>query len=182
MMRRTSVALALSFVALGCDEGAPASPTFQSLGLTDATVLPPEAGSEAGPVCPPDIDASFGSIYGQMLSTSSCGSGSSSCHSTAGASFSNLLDYSLDAGAVYAELLGQDGGGHRATNVAGDASVLRVVPFEAGASMLYIKLTLTTKTDPSYGAGMPLTAPGQVCPAVLDAVKTWIDNGAAPPP
>jgi hypothetical protein len=132
-------------------------------------------------VCPPDIDASFGSIYAQMLSTASCGSTLNSCHSTIGASgkgTGNLLDYSLDAGAVYAELLGPDGGGELAANISGDTKVLRVVPFDAGASLLYIKLTLTTLTDPHYGAGMPRTAPGSVCPATLEAVQDWINAGA----
>jgi hypothetical protein len=105
------------------------------------------------------------------------------CHSTSGASATtgagNLLDFTLDASAVYHELLGADGGGQRATNVNGTAKVLRVVPGDAGASMLYIKLTLLTNNDPHYGAGMPLGAAGSVCPAAVDAIKTWIDKGAA---
>jgi hypothetical protein len=134
-------------------------------------------------VCPPGIEASFTSILTKVLATPSCGTNiAGNCHSTSGASAAgagNMLDYSLDAGAVYAELLG-DGGGHLSTNLAGSAgSIPRVAPFDAGASMLYIKLTLTTRADPRYGAGMPLTAPGSVCPATLDAVKTWIDQGAA---
>jgi hypothetical protein len=78
---------------------------------------------------------------------------------------------------VYVELLG-DGGGARAHNIAGDTPVLRVVPFDAGASMLYIKLT-TTATMGHYGAGMPLTAPGSVCPATVAAVAAWINGGAS---
>jgi hypothetical protein len=90
----------------------------------------------------------------------------------------NLLDYSLDASAVYAELLG-DGGGHPSTNLSGDGGrIPRVAPFDSDASMLYIKLTLTTHDNPYYGAGMPLPTPGSVCPATLEAVKTWIDQGA----
>jgi hypothetical protein len=134
-------------------------------------------------VCAPGIEPTFTSILAKVLATSSCGTNiTDNCHSTSGSSPSgtgNLLDYSLDAGAVYAELLG-DGGGHPSTNIAGNAGPIpRVAPFDAGASMLYLKLTLTTRTDPRYGSGMPLTAPGSVCPATLDAVKAWIDQGAA---
>jgi hypothetical protein len=141
---------------------------------------------DAGPVyivCPDGMDASFGSIYNKMLSTAvaSCGALGFGCHSTfASKQTGSLLDFSLDASAVYAELLGPDGGGAPSTNIAGDAggTVLRVVPGDADASMLYIKLTLTTG-DPRYGAGMPLYTPGSVCPAALDAVRAWIDKGAS---
>jgi hypothetical protein len=173
------VALALALATAGCDAGSPAVPTAgpaaeASVGL--------DAAGDAGPsyaVCPPGMDASFGSIYTQMLSTASCGSQNpTSCHSTNGSlTTGSLLDYSLDAGAVYAELLG-DGGGARATNIDHpDVHVLRVVPFDASASMLYIKLTIGS-SDPSYGAGMPLTAPGSVCPEARAAVEAWINAGA----
>ncbi|HEX3346189.1 MAG TPA: hypothetical protein VHS09_16510, partial [Polyangiaceae bacterium] len=127
---RAAAALSLLVLASGCDTGTPASPSFASSAATG------EGGvAEAGfAVCPPDIDASFGSIYTQMLSTASCGSTLSACHSTVGASNAgtgNGLDYSLDASAVYAELLG-DGGGVPAFNIAGTDKVLRVVPFDAG--------------------------------------------------
>jgi hypothetical protein len=117
-----------------------------------------------------------------MLATASCGTNVvDGCHSHTGAPMTgNLLDFTLDAGDVYVELLGPDAGGRHAVNIAGDAGgqVLRVVPGDAGASMLYIKLTLTGN-DPRYGRGMPWTAPGSVCPAAVDAVKSWIDQGAA---
>ena len=191
-----ALAMALALLSGGCDNGSPAGPAFEGegtsggsaateagggggtivddAGATDATAV------EAAPafaVCPPGLDASFTSLLTQMLATSSCGAGTpNNCHSTSGASgitgTGNLLDFSLDASAVYAELQ------KRATNIAGDASVLRVAPGDASASMLYIKLTLKTSADPTYGAGMPLTDPGSVCPATLDAIKTWIDQGA----
>lgn len=169
-------------VALGsaCDDGSPAGPAF--------------VGGEAGPayaVCPTGMDASFGSIYSEMLSVGSsqidgqqsCGANiSGNCHSTSGSSAStgtgNLLDFSLPAREVYDELLRADGGLVTSANLAGDTKVARVVPFDAGASMLYIKLTLTTSADPMYGSGMPLTAPGSVCPAAVEVVKQWIDQGA----
>ena len=181
-MRVGAATLALTFLGSGCDAGSPASPTFES------TLGTAEAGGPAGfAVCPPGLDASFGSIYTQVLSASSCGSTLDSCHSTKGSSpagTGNGLDYSLGQDAVYVELLG-DGGGAPAHNIAGDTPVLRVVPFDAGASMLYIKLT-TTATMGHYGAGMPLTSPGSVCPATIEAVSAWIAAGASldggPPP
>jgi hypothetical protein len=194
------LAMASGVAASACDEGSPASPQYQggdaggpsSSGGGDAgddagMDSGADADVEAGPVyavCP-DMDASFGSIYTQMLSTGSCGTHvKNNCHSTSGASgvtgTGNLLDLSLDASAVYAELLGPDGGGQPSTNIQGDrdAGILRVVPFDAGASMLYVKLTLKTNADPTYGSGMPRPTPGSVCPQVLDAVKAWIDQGA----
>jgi hypothetical protein len=172
--------LALLASGPACDQqGSPASPSFEP--------------GEAGPgyvVCPSDIDASFGSIYAELLSAGSsqldgqqsCGANvSGNCHSSTGASSAgtgNLLDFSRPARGVYAEFLHADGGLVNSTNLAGDAKVPRVVPFDAGASMLYVKLTLTTTADPTYGSGMPLTAPGSVCPATLEAVKQWIDQGA----
>jgi hypothetical protein len=182
-----AVAFAAACASLGCDEGSPASPTFEAPSPM-GTSTPLDAGAaDAGDgavtyaVCPPDMDASFGSIFSQMLSTQSCGTNvSQGCHSSSGPTATgNLLDYTLDASAVYAELLG-DGGGQPAENLSGSAKMHRVVPFDAGASMLYTKLTLKTLSDPQYGAGMPYTAPGSVCPAALDAVKIWIDHGAKP--
>lgn len=188
----------------GCNTGSPASPGVDAStsdggveaseaaapdgdadGATDASEDGGEsdADAEAGyAVCPEGLDATFGSIYGEMLSpeAGTCGATGFGCHSTSGArSSGNRLDFSLDAAAVYAELLG-DGGGYPSTNVAGDAGgiVLRVAPGDAGASMLYIKLTLTG-SDPRYGAGMPLFTPGSICPPALEAVKQWIDTGAA---
>ncbi len=181
-MRRQALVLALVPATLACGAGSPASPTFESpTGVVDAAQNDAQVGFA---VCPDGMDASFGSIYRQMLSTSSCGANSSSCHSAVGASPSgvgNLLDFSMDAGGVYSELLGPDGGGLRSTNLDHpNVSVLRVAPGDAGASMLAIKITTTSTNDPQYGAGMPLTAPGSVCPAAVDAVKGWINAGAAP--
>jgi hypothetical protein len=173
--------LAAALAMWGCSQGSPASP---GVALAAAGGDASSGGAEAGSVvCPPGIDPSFASILTKVLATPSCGTNiDGNCHSTSGASATgtgNLLDYSLDAGVVYAELLG-DGGGHPSTNLSGNAGPIpRVVPFDAGASMLYIKLTLTARADPRYGSGMPLTAPGSACPATLDAVKAWIDKGAA---
>ena len=92
-----------------------------------------------------------------------------------------MLDFSLDAGAVYAELLSPDGGLHRSTNLDyPTVDIPRVVPGDAGASMLYVKLTLTSANQAPYGAGMPQNDPGSVCPATLAAVAAWINGGASP--
>jgi hypothetical protein len=146
---------------------------------SDATSPPPHYA-----VCPDAMAPTFPSIFGVMLSTSSCGVGDRyDCHSSTGAlpkaegGTGSLLDFSPDAATVYAELLG-DGGGYPATNVDGDAGgvVLRVAPGDASASLLYIKLTLPTQSDPRYGLAMPPA--GLVCPTALDAIKVWIDEGA----
>ncbi len=172
---RAVLAAACVIGACGCDTGSPAAPGFEG-------GLAADAGNYV--VCPPDMDASFGSIYAQMLvPNATCGSTTQyNCHSASGAGpkgTGNLLDFSVDAAAVYEQLLG-DGGGYPSTNLSGSAHVLRVVPGDASASFFYIKLMLTTAADKQYGAGMPLTAPGSVCPAALDAVKAWIDKGASP--
>lgn len=188
---------------VACNDGSPASPRVdaslsdaeieasptdspgeENEGTTDAGEDGDAGDAEAGyAVCPEALDATFGSIYGSILSPEggSCGAVGFGCHSTIAAQENkSQLDFSLDAAAVYAELLG-DGGGYPASNIAGDAGhvVLRVAPFDAGASMLYIKLTLTGN-DPRYGAGMPLYTPGSICPPALEAIKQWIDTGAAP--
>lgn len=171
---------ALSSAALGCGgDGLPASPAsttgeVSEAGPTVDASVPVDA-SEEYAVCPPGLDASFPDLLQRVFATASCGTNNpNSCHSKTGATAAgDLLDFTGDAGAVYAALVGR-----KATNISGDTAVLRVAPFDAGASMLYIKLSLKTLTDPHYGAGMPLTAPGSVCPEALDAVKTWINEGA----
>ena len=150
--------------------------------LAEASVGGDAATPETGPnytVCATGVEPKFSSLLAKVLATPSCGTNrTNNCHSTAGSMFSSLLAFDVDAGAVYTELLG-DGGGYPSTNAAGKGHPPRVVPGDAGASMLYIKLTLKTCTDPNYGCGMPYINPGSVCPAVLDAVKGWIDQGAA---
>jgi hypothetical protein len=156
-----ALATALSLAALGCGSGG--TPSTE----------PSDAGSYA--VCPPGLDASFDDLLTRVMATTSCGTNNpNSCHSSTGSiAAGNLLDFTAEAGTVYADLVGKP-----ATNISGDVKLLRVAPFDAGGSMLYVKLTLTTLSDPHYGAGMPLTAPGSVCPEALDAFKTWIDTGA----
>src|SRR5580704_450609 len=114
-MRALALTLILA-LGSGCTEGSPASPSFESSqGALDSSVASDATEEPAYLVCPTDIDASFGSIYTQVLSTqASCGtSNPSNCHSTRGAGplgAGNLLDFSVDAGAVFAQLLRSDGG------------------------------------------------------------------------
>jgi hypothetical protein len=181
-------ALALASCAAACDVGEPAAPAFVAGAVGDAGApAAPDAtvtdGGASYAICPPDIDASFGSLVTTMFVTTGCGTNkTNNCHSASGASVrgtGNGLDFTVDAAAIYAQLLG-DGGGAPSTNLSGSAHVLRVVPGDASASMLYIKLQLTSAADPLYGAGMPLDTPGSVCPEALDAVRDWINGGAAP--
>jgi hypothetical protein len=109
------------------------------------------------------------------LSTS-CGTGGNACHSSAGSTDSGELDLADDP---YADLLGRDGTGEPASNIAGRARNLkRVVPGDPDHSLLVIKLQTKRSDDPDYGSGMPLPSPGSVCPATLAAIRAWIANGA----
>jgi hypothetical protein len=185
-MKRASLLLFLVAFVPACDEGSPASPTYEGT----------EAGQqeEAGyAVCPSGMTATFDSIYSLMLSTGStqldgqqsCGANvQNSCHSTSGSGLNgndSLMDFSLDASAVYAELLKPSTNIGDPNNPGADFHPLRVAPYDAGASMLYIKITLDTSSSPLYGSGMPYTAPGSVCPAAAAAVEDWINQGAPGP-
>jgi hypothetical protein len=183
MSRALALPLLLALVP-ACDEGSPASPSFQ--------------GGEAGvayAVCPTGMEPTFDSIYALMLSAGStqidgqqgCGANVPlNCHSTSGSSTSmgtgNQLDFSLEESCVYAELLKPSTNLGDPGNPAAGFHPLRVAPNDAGASMLYIKITLDASADPNYGSGMPFTAPGSVCPQAVEAVREWIDLGAAGPP
>ncbi len=165
-----------------CDEGSPASPTYEVA----------EASSYA--VCPTGMQPTFDSIYTLMLSAGStqldgqqsCGANvANNCHSTSGSSVMGngcLLDFSLDESLVYAELLKPSTNIGDTSNPTAGFHPLRVAPGDAGASMLYVKITLDTSSDPNYGSGMPYTDPGSVCPEAVAAVREWIDQGAPGPP
>jgi hypothetical protein len=190
------VALLFSFAAIGCggssgSAAAGSMPDATASDSSDGAPTEPDGGldGEAADaedasyaICPP-ILPSFSSILAQMLSTSGCGTNRpNNCHSASGASRTgtgNLLDFTADAAAVYAELLGPNGTGQWARNLQGTAHVQEVVPGDASASFLYVKLQLPALNDPQYGECMPPTSPGSVCPAAVDAVKQWIEQGAA---
>ncbi|MFI5306014.1 MAG: hypothetical protein ACHQ53_01600 [Polyangiales bacterium] len=127
-------------------------------------------------VCPSGLEPTFDSIRTSLLSVS-CGTDGTACHSSAGFMDSGELNLADDP---YTNLLGADGMGARASNIAGKARNLkRVVPGDPDHSFLVIKLQTKSSADPDYGSGMPFTAPGSVCPATLDAIRTWITNNAS---
>ena len=178
-------ALAVVALVAACSQrGDPASPVPPEGGpFADVTVEDPDAGDGGdGPAftfCPDSIDASFGSILDNLFAAPNppveC---IDICHTKDGAMKNGHLSFEDEAGAVYAELLG-DGGGVQAANLMGSAKILRVAPFDPDASLLYIKLTLHTASDPLYGSGMPQSTPGSVCPTAVQAVHDWIASGAA---
>jgi hypothetical protein len=184
---------AAALVAVACavgacsSEGSPASPSFQGGPVLDAS-------SDASyVVCPPGLDASFSDLLNRVMSTqASCGTAMPyNCHSPTGATpsgvgnFLNLaladsgVEGGLDPAAIYAELVNHTSTNYLCTDPKSVCqSILRVAPGDAGASLLYIKFTLKTNSNPHYGEGMPLSQPGSICPEALDAFKTWIDQGA----
>jgi hypothetical protein len=180
----TSVAVA----ACGCsEEGSIASPQWQGEAIADATV------GVNYTVCADGVQPTFDSLLTKVFSTGSCGTNRiNACHSTSGArTTGNELDFTLDASSVYGELVGPDGSLIPSKNInvcpiqgPCPSDPARVVPGDADASMLYVKLTLSAcgpdagGSDPRYGCGMPLTNPASVCPPVLDAVRSWINSGA----
>src|SRR5688500_16527807 len=95
--------------------------------------------------CEQSVEPRFVSIERQLLHRS-CGTAGGSCHSTAGAEYSGMLD--LEHGA-YANLLGDSGSGAPAANIEGTTQgLLRVKPGDPDASFLMIKMTLATRRDP----------------------------------
>ncbi len=166
------MALAVCALAAGCSQrsdSADNADTADDAGDGDG-------GGAVYTICPVSIDASYGSIANNLFQSVGC---VNVCHITAGVAQNGDLDFTLDAAAIYVELLGPDGGGAPASNMTGKAHLLRVAPFDPDASLLYIKLNLHGSINPLYGSGMPFNAPGTVCPAAVDAVGTWIARGAA---
>ena len=153
----------------GCDQGTNASPTFAV----------PEGGTNDNGLCP-KVEPNFDSIANDLLASNTCGATRGGhCHSAGGAENSGGLDFSVSTDVMYAELVGDGGSLAHANNSDGDDHTLfRVVPGDAGASFLYLKLVTQSGTDPHYGSGMPFDCPGQLRPADIEAVKTWIDDGA----
>jgi hypothetical protein len=189
---------AAALVALVCaagacsSQGSPASPSFQGAPVVDASVVSTDGGDAGYFVCPPGLDASFSDLLYRVMSTQeSCGTSMVyNCHSPTGATptgSDNLLNFALvdsgvegglDAATIYAELVNHTSRNSQCTDPPSVCqSILRVAPGDAGASLLYIKLTLKAASL-HYGGGMPVTAPGSICPEALDAFKSWIDQGA----
>jgi len=126
-------------------------------------------------VCPAGLEPTFDSISTKIFGMS-CGTSTSGCHSRKGALNSGGLNLADDP---YTALLGSDGKGAPAANIAGtEKGLVRVVPGDADNSFLVIKLGTRSSQDPKYGSGMPFTDPGSVCPDTLATIRTWIANGA----
>lgn len=157
--------------------GAGCGPAVISGGGQDGGVDggPADGGADAGSsaVCAAGVQPTFASLDAKVFKVS-CGTAGAGCHSTAGAVFSGGLDLQGDA---WAGLVGD--GGVPANNIAGAARGLwRVKPGVAAQSFLYLKLVTTRPDDALYGSGMPFGSPGSVCPDTLQAVASWIDQGA----
>jgi hypothetical protein len=103
----------------------------------------------------------------------SCGTATSSCHSSAATG--SALDLSGDVYAALVNVAAQD---FAATARPDGGPLLRVVPGDPQNSFLAIKLRLTTNRDPAYGSGMPPDHPGGVCQPAQAAVAQWIQEGA----
>jgi hypothetical protein len=179
MTTLVAIAIAASLVMAACAGTATTNDAGCSAAHGCDAAVACDGASCASPfaVCPTELESTFASIRSKILDVS-CGTAGSSCHSTQGGNDSGGLVLSLDP---YAALLGPDGAGARASNISGSVRDLRrVVPGEPAASFLMIKLSTTVLNDPRYGAGMPRTAPGSVCPETLAAISDWITAGAKP--
>ena len=130
---------------------------------------------DAVALCPSPVEPSFASLRSQVLGVS-CGASGAACHSSGGAVDSGGLDLSTDP---YSALLGSDGSGAPAANIAGSVTGLkRVIAGDPEHSFLVIKLSTKTGSDPRYGSGMPFGSPGALCAADLDQIRAWIQAGA----
>lgn len=128
-------------------------------------------------VCPDDLQPTFTDIRDRVL-LQSCGTGGSGCHSAEGSVYSGGLDLESSA---YLGLLGPEGEGAAAQNIEGTVSGLfRVRPFDLELSLLVHKLSTTNESGGPYGRGMPRPTPGSICPESLQAIRTWIEEGALP--
>jgi hypothetical protein len=161
----------------------------------------PDTGTDAGfKVCPPGIQPTFTSINANVLQKVCI-----FCHKAnytdpsgkvfAGGAGGMILTLPVDAGAGDGGDAGDNDGGDAAAPAVGPYAALvnahannfagtdkatytvRVAPGDPAHSFLPKKLSIKG-SDPLYGSGMPLTAPGSVCPETLDAITTWIQNGA----
>lgn len=142
----------------------------------DAGAMHEDSGAASFVVCPQSLEPTYPSID-RLVFKRSCGTEGTTCHSSEGAIYSGGLDLESDA---WAQLLGPAGTGEPANNIEGSAGdLLRVLPGDAAASFLLIKLQTIVPNDPEYGSGMPFGAPGSVCPEAVRAVSQWINAGAS---
>lgn len=168
-------AISVATIAAGCGTSgsAPSCKVLSDCGASDDCL---NGACVPYAVCPANIEATFSSIQAGVFATS-CGTSGSTCHSASGGINSGGLDLATDP---YSALLGPDGQGAPAGNIAGSENNLRrVVPGDPSTSLLVIKLMMKLN-DPRYGHGMPFPTPGSVCPPTLTAIGSWIQNGAKP--
>ena len=121
--------------------------------------------STSGPICPSSIQPTLSSID-RLLFKVTC----TACHTPPVPQ--GLLDLSGDAYAALVDVPAQNVGASTPP-----LGLLRVKPGDPDNSLLWRKL-VTAGVSPLYGSGMPQNAPGTVCQAATDAVRTWIANGA----
>jgi mono/diheme cytochrome c family protein len=96
-----------------------------------------------------------------------------------GESFGKLDLSSVDAG--YANLVNVTARGGDCADIDGAATPVRVVPGNASASLLYMKVNGYT-TPPPCGSAMPKSGeiPDGGQATVVQQIQTWIDQGANP--
>lgn len=160
-------------VATGCGS-AGAAPSCKAAADCSASEECVSAACVPYAVCPANLEPTFESIQPRVLATS-CGTSGAGCHSTSGSVDSGGLNLADDP---YSGLLGADGQGAPAANIAGtETGLRRVVPQDPDHSFLVIKLLMKVN-DPRYGHGMPFPSPGSVCEETLGAIRSWIGSGA----
>lgn len=167
-------AAAIAALLVACDTAS--HPTPRDGGVASDGAAPP-CDPASFVVCPCSVRPTFTSLRSEIFQAS-CGTNRpGSCHSVDGALNSGGLDFATDA---HAALLGTNGQGATAENIAGSARPLvRVKPGDADHSFLTIKLSTKTATDARYGSGMPFGTSGSICPTALAAIRAWIAAGAA---
>src|SRR5205814_7324066 len=99
----------------GAHTGSSAAPACHDAGCNRADACVGDGGCASDAVCASGLQPTFQSIRSKVFNVS-CGTGGSICHSSAGGTDSGQLNLADDP---YAALLGPDGMGARASNIAG---------------------------------------------------------------
>ncbi|MDD9945153.1 MAG: hypothetical protein OXU20_29190 [Myxococcales bacterium] len=153
--------------------GAPAAPAQMSPNAEAQMGPTAEAGAMAVEAGGPAAGASsFATIYDEII-TQRC----SSCHASVEAGQGGLVMLP-DADTAYANLVmvpaGTMGG---ADSPCASSGLNRVTPGDPDASLLYLKVT----KDPGVcGGEMPPPILGDLTPENIEAIRTWILEGAMP--
>ncbi len=126
-----------------------------------------DAGTDMGMMgC--NVEANYTSLHDNLFSSATCSD--AACHIASTAPNNGGLELSGGAMAVHNELLGEPPG----NSVGAPSFPNRVVANNSAMSYLYHKVIAD---PPMGGARMPIGPPLQQCQ--IDAIQTWIDNGAA---